>query len=171
MGETNSSHEATEQENPSALSKTSTIDGKAHIGTAYKSKVGEKVDVSIFSTSSNIDPTYKPVTATPNGSVGKPPLFISENKVVSSKEFTAPRAPPKEITKAGPTFGLEKVVSSKDRVTDAPLVEYGSNKNVNKVLPVPFTASSSIGAEPSFLKFSASVSNLGSSIRLVYYNL
>ncbi|WVY99259.1 hypothetical protein V8G54_031410 [Vigna mungo] len=164
MGETNSSHEATEQENPSALSKTSTIDGKAYIGTAYKSKVGEKVDVSIFSTSSNLDPTYKPVTATPNGSVAKPPLFLSENKVVSSREFTAPRAPPKEITKAGPTFGLEKVVSSKDRAADAPLVEFGSNKNVNKVLPVPFTASSSIGAEPSFLKFSASVSNLGSSI-------
>ncbi|XP_047157661.1 nuclear pore complex protein NUP1-like [Vigna umbellata] len=163
-GETNSSHEATEQENPSAMSKTSTIDGNAHIGTAYKSKVGEKVDVSIFSTSSNLDPTYKPVTATPNGSVVKPPLFISENKVVSSREFTAPSAPPKEITKSGPTFGLEKVVSSKDRAADAPMVEFGSNKNVNKVLPVPFTASSSIGAEPSFPKFSASVSNLGSSI-------
>ncbi|ESW16194.1 hypothetical protein PHAVU_007G136500 [Phaseolus vulgaris] len=85
--------------------------------------------------------------------------------VVSSREFTAPIAPPKEITKSGPTFGLAKVVSSKDLVADAPLVEFGSNKNVKKVSPIPFTASSSVGAEPSFLKFGASDSNLGSSIR------
>ncbi|KAK8467727.1 hypothetical protein PHAVU_007G136500 [Phaseolus vulgaris] len=170
MGETNSGTEANVQENPSAISlimppKTSIIDGKAHIGTAYKSKVGEKVDASIFTTSSILDPTYKPVTATPNGSIAKPPLFISGNKVVSSREFTAPIAPPKEITKSGPTFGLAKVVSSKDLVADAPLVEFGSNKNVKKVSPIPFTASSSVGAEPSFLKFGASDSNLGSSIR------
>ncbi|KAK7356525.1 hypothetical protein VNO80_15798 [Phaseolus coccineus] len=169
MGETNSGTEAIIQENPSTISlimppKTSTIDGKAHIGTTYKSKVGEKVDASIFTTSSILDPTYKPVTTTPNGSIAKPLLFISGNKVVSSREFPAPSAPPKEITKSGPTFGLEKVVPSKDHVADSPLVELGSNKNVNKVSPIPFTASSSVGAEPSFLKFGASDSNLGSSI-------
>jgi len=175
IGETNSGTEAIAPENPSAISlimppKTSSIDGKAHIGTAYKSsnKVGEKVDTSIFTTSSILDATYKPVKATPNGSIAKPPLFISGDKVVSSREFTAPSAPPKEITRSGPTFGLENVVSSNNHVADAPLVEFGSNKNVHKVPPMPFTASQSVGAEPSFLKFVSSDSNLGSSIRLVY---
>ncbi|TKY51774.1 Nuclear pore complex protein NUP1 [Spatholobus suberectus] len=178
---TTSGTEAIAQENLSALSvimppKSSTIDGEAHVGTANESRVGEKVDASTSTTSPILDPNFKPVTAatqtnfgfdkpaSPNGSIAKPPLFTFGNKVVSSTELMAPGAPSKEITKSGPIFGLEKVVSSKDPVTDAPLVDFGSNKNVNKVPPMPFTTSSSVGGESTFLKFGASDSKLGSSI-------
>ncbi|KAK7391556.1 hypothetical protein VNO78_19972 [Psophocarpus tetragonolobus] len=175
--------EANAQENPSALSvmppKSSTVDGEAHVGTANESRVGEKVDVSTFTTSSTLDPTFKPVIAatltsfgfdkpaSSNGSIAKPPLFTFGNKVASPAEFMAPGAPSEEITKSGPVFGLEKAVSSKEAVTDAPLADFGSNKNVNKVPPKPFTASSSVGGESPFLKFGAySDSKLGSSISL-----
>ena len=74
-----------------------------------------------------------------------------------------------EITKSGPIFGLEKVVSLREPVADGPLVDFGSNKNVNKVPSTPFTAASSVVGESPFLKFGASFdSKLGSSIRLVY---
>ncbi|CAJ1976593.1 unnamed protein product [Sphenostylis stenocarpa] len=171
MRKTTSGTKAITKDNPSALSRTmapksSTINGEVHIGTTNKSMVSENVDASISTTSSSLDPTYKPVAAaTPNGSIAKPPLFSLGNKVVLSREFTAPSVPPKEITKSGPAFGLENVVSSKKQpVADAPLVEFSSNKNVNKVPPMLFTTSSSVGGDPSFLKFGASDSNLGSSI-------
>ncbi|RDX93914.1 Nuclear pore complex protein NUP1, partial [Mucuna pruriens] len=181
--ETTSGTEAIAQENPSALSaimppKSSTMDGEAHVGIANESRVGEKVEASTVMTSSILDPTFKPFTAATQtsfgfdkpalskGSIAKPPLFTFGNKVVSTTELTAPGAPSKEITKSGPIFGLEKVVSSKEPVADAPLMDFGSKKNVNKVPPMPFTASSSVGGESTSLKVGASSdSKLGSSIR------
>ncbi|KAG4395295.1 hypothetical protein GLYMA_20G195200v4 [Glycine max] len=181
MEKTTSGTEAIAEENPSALSvtmppKSSTIDGEAHVGTADESRVGEKVDAYISTTSSILDPIFKPFTsatqtsfgfikpASPNGSIVKP-SFTFGNKVVSSTEFMAPGAPSMEITKSGPIFGLEKVVSLREPVADGPLVDFGSNKNVNKVPSMPFTAASSVGGESPFLKFGVSSdSNLGSSI-------
>ncbi|KAG4983813.1 hypothetical protein JHK87_028562 [Glycine soja] len=181
MGKTTSGIEAIALENPSALSvimppKSSIVDGEAHVGTADESRVGEKVDASTSMTSSILDPTFKPFTAatqtsfgfdkpaSPNGSIVKP-SFTFGDKVISLTEFMAPGAPSKDITKSGPIFGLEKVVSSKEPVADAPLVDFGSNKNVNKVPSTPFTAASSVVGESPFLKFGASFdSKLGSSI-------
>lgn len=168
-------------------SKSTTIGGEAHVGTgesADGSRVGEKVDVSTSVTSSIPDPTFKPVTfavtaatetsfgsnkpASPNGSIANPPVFNFGNKLVSSTEITATGAPSNEITNSRPIFGLEKVVSSKEPGADSPLVNFGTNRNVDKVPQMLFTSSSS-GGESTFLKFGASSdSKLGSSTRLVY---
>ncbi|KAL2324993.1 hypothetical protein Fmac_024051 [Flemingia macrophylla] len=182
INETTFDTEAIVQENPSALSvimppKISTIAGEAHVRTADESRVGEKVDASTSMTSSIPDPTFKPFAAatqtsfgvekpaSQNGSIAKPPLFTFGNKVVSSTELTSPGAPSKEITKPGPINFVDKVASSKEAVADVPLVDLGSSKFFNKVLPMPFPASLSGSGESTFLKFgAASDPKLGSSI-------
>ncbi|KAE9619226.1 hypothetical protein Lalb_Chr02g0150891 [Lupinus albus] len=169
-----SSTEAVAQENTHLLSvvmpsKSSTIGQEAHIETediTDGSRVGAKVDVSTPTTSSTPDQTSKPATADtqtsfgshnpapPNGSIAIPPVFGFVNKV----------APPKELTNSGSIFGLEKVVSSKEFGADVPLVNFGSNGNVDKVPQMPFT-SSSVGGESTFPSFSSSSdSKLGTSI-------
>ncbi|KAJ1404788.1 hypothetical protein SESBI_26366 [Sesbania bispinosa] len=162
--------EAIAQENPSTFSvvmpsKSFTTDGEAHVRTAERPRVGEKVDASTTITSSISDPSYKPVTsavtaatqtgfgsdkpASPNGSIANPPLFNFGSKAVSSTDLTSTGAPSKEINKSGPIFGLEPGA-------DAPLVNFKTNKNVDKVPPpMPFTASTPVGSESTFLKFGA----------------
>ncbi|XP_061359498.1 nuclear pore complex protein NUP1-like [Gastrolobium bilobum] len=172
------------QENSSALfvvmpSKSFTKDGEARVGTADGSRAVERVDVSTSKASFIPDPTFKPAAVTAaiqtsfgsnkpassNGSTTNPPLFNVGNKVVWSTKSTATAAPSKEITKSGSIFGMEKVVLSKEPGADAPLVNFGTNGNVFKVPPMPFTASSSVGGESASLKFGASSeSKLGSSI-------
>ncbi|XP_061362293.1 nuclear pore complex protein NUP1-like [Gastrolobium bilobum] len=172
------------QENSSALSvvmpsKSFTKDGEARVGTADGSRAVERVDVSTSKASFIPDPTFKPAAVTAaiqtsfgsnkpassNGSITNPPLFNVGNKVVWSTKSTATAAPSKEITKSGSIFGMEKVVLSKEPGADAPLVNFGTNGNVFKVPPMPFTASSSVGGESASLKFGASSeSKLGSSI-------
>lgn len=178
------------RENPSTLSlampsKSFTTDGDAHVKTTDGPRIGEKIEVSTSITSSFSGPTSKPASvavtaatipsffsdkpASPNGSISNHSLFNFGNKMVSSTELTATSAPSREITKSGPIFGLEKVVSSKESGADAPLVTFGSNKIVDKVPPMPFTASTSVAGESNSLKFGASSdSQPGSSIRLVY---
>ena len=165
-------------------SKIFTVDGKPHVRTADGSTVEEKVDVSPYITSSVSDPIVKPTTGaitaasntslgsnkstTPNGSVANSPLFNFGNKVVPSTELTAAVAPSKDSTKPSPLFGLEKVASSKEPGTEAPLVNSGFNKVVDKVPQVPFTFSSS-GGESTVFKFgSSSDSKPKSLIRLAY---
>ncbi|XP_022640341.1 nuclear pore complex protein NUP1 isoform X2 [Vigna radiata var. radiata] len=152
-------------------SKIFTVDGKPHVRTADGSTVEEKVDVSSYITSSVSDPIVKPTTGattvasntslgsnkstTPNGSVANSPMFNFGNKVVPSTELAAAVAPSKDSTKPSPLFGLEKDVSSKEPGTEAPLVNSGFNKIVDKVPQVPFTFSSS-GGESTVFKFGSS---------------
>ncbi|KAK7268598.1 hypothetical protein RIF29_21299 [Crotalaria pallida] len=160
--------EATARENTRPLSvvmpsKSSTLGGEAHVGTMDESRVGEKGDASTSVTSSIPDSIFKPATeatqtsfgsdkpASPNGSIAIPPAFNFGNKV----------APSKEITNSDTIFGMEKVVSSKEPGADTPLVNFGSNGNVDKV-PQMLFASPSVGDSP-FPKFGASDSKLGSS--------
>ncbi|CAJ1968001.1 unnamed protein product [Sphenostylis stenocarpa] len=152
-------------------SKSFTIDGKPDVRTAGGSIVEEKVDVSTFTTSSVSDPIFKTtagaITAasntslgpnkstTPNGSVSNSTLFNFGSKVVPSTELTASVTPSKDSTKPSPLFGLGKVASPKESGADAPLVNSGFNKNVDKVPQVPFTFSSS-GGESTVFKFGSS---------------
>ncbi|KAE9592408.1 hypothetical protein Lalb_Chr19g0128991 [Lupinus albus] len=153
------------------------VDGKPHVGTVD----GEKVDVLTSRTSSIFDLTFKPViaaataatqtiigsdkSAPPNGSLANPPLFNFGNKVVPSMEPTSANSLSKECTNSGPVFGLEKVVSSKEPGADAPLVNFGINKNIQNAPQVPFTFSSSVGGELNGVKFGgASDSNMKTSI-------
>ncbi|WVY96176.1 hypothetical protein V8G54_028327 [Vigna mungo] len=152
-------------------SKIYTVDGKPHVRTADGSTVEEKVDVSSYLTSSVSDPIVKPTTGastvasntslgsnkstTPNGSVINSPMFNFGNKVVPSTDLAAAVAPSKDSTKPSSLFGLEKVASSKEPVTETPLVNSGFNKIVDKVPQVPFTFSSS-GGESTVFKFGSS---------------
>ncbi|XP_047177152.1 nuclear pore complex protein NUP1 isoform X2 [Vigna umbellata] len=152
-------------------SKIFTVDGKPQVRTADGSTVEEKVDVSSYITSSVSGYIVKPTTGattvasntslgsnkstTPNGSVANSPLFNFGNKVVPSPELAAAVAPSKDSTKPSPLFGLEKVVSSKEPGTEAPLVNSGFNKIVDKVPQVPFTFSSS-GGDSTVFKFGSS---------------
>ncbi|ESW17368.1 hypothetical protein PHAVU_007G233800 [Phaseolus vulgaris] len=159
-------------------SKFFTIDGKPQVRTADGSIVEEKVDVSTFITPSVSDPMFKPTTgaittasntslgsnkSTPNGSVANSPLFNFGNNGVPSTERTAGVAPSKDTTKPSPLFGLEKVASPKEPGTEAPLVNSGFNKIVDKVPHVPFTFSSS-GGESTVFKFGSSSDSIPRSL-------
>ncbi|XP_061353698.1 nuclear pore complex protein NUP1 isoform X10 [Gastrolobium bilobum] len=186
---TTSATETDVQEIPPASSvvlpsKSFTTDGSPPVRSADGSTFGQKVDIPTSINSSIPDPTFKPTMGavsvaahtilgsekfnSQNGSVVNPPLLNFGNKVVQSTEVTAADAPSKESTKSGPIFGLDKVASSKEPGADAPLFNFGINKNVDYVPQVPFAFSSSVGGESGGLKFGASSdSKMTSSIKLV----
>ncbi|XP_028799423.1 nuclear pore complex protein NUP1 [Neltuma alba] len=159
---------------PVAFSLTSPkADGQTPNGTGDGSLVGEKGGLSTSTTTSSPPLTFKPDGATGaaamesifgsgkstslNGSVVAPPLFSFGSKVASS--------PSKESGKSGLLFNFgDKVVSSKESVADAPVFNFGGNKNFDMVQQMPMTCSSSVGAE-SAMKFGAgSDSKLGNSV-------
>lgn len=164
----------------------SSIDGKPHVRTADGSIVDGKVNALTSVTSSITDTTVETTTgavkasthtifgsdksASQNGSVGNPSLFTFGNKIVPSTELAGADAPSKESNKSGPVLGLEKAALSKEQSTDAPLVSFGINKNVDNVPQVPsFVFSSPVGGNSAGFKFGASSdSNLRCSTRSVY---
>lgn len=187
LAEKNAATETGAQEKPSVSSvaiplKNSRIDDQTPDKTCDGSIIGEKVDLSTSVNSSTPGLTFKPAGVTVaaatqstfgsdkstllNGSVAASPSSNLGNNVAFSTELTAVDASSKELSKPGPIFSFgDKTVSSKESIADAPLFNFGSNKSIDKVPQMPFTTPSSIGAESPGLKFGASDSKLGNSIR------
>ena len=82
--------------------------------------------------------------------------FNFGNKVAPSTEQTSGDAASREYSKSGLIFGLEKVISSKELGADAPLVNFGTNKNADNVPLALFTFSSSTAGDSAGFKFGVS---------------
>lgn len=164
-------------------SKNLTADDKLHVRDADGSIVSEKVAaptpiISSVATDSLLKPTTGSVKASSmhtilgsdrstssNGSVANPPLFNFGKKAVTSTDLADADASLKELTKAGPTFSLDKAAPTKEPGADTPPVNFGINKNVDNVPQVPFTFSSSDGGESTGFKFGGASHSKLSSIR------
>ncbi|KAI9118740.1 hypothetical protein K1719_010185 [Acacia pycnantha] len=157
--------------------KSPRVDDQTPNGTTGNGSImGEKVGLSNSTTLSSPALTFKSDGATEsifgsgkstslNGSATAPP-FNFGSKVASSTEVTTVEAPPKESGKPSSLFSFgDKVVSSKESLADAPIHNFGANKNFDQGQQMPLTSLSSVGAKSASMKFgAASDSKLGNSV-------